>query len=56
MQRYIEQLIEDIEEAAKHPPAVPFIEPPPHIADDPVISELALVPDRNKTGSLSGNI
>lgn len=44
MQRYVEQLIEDIEEAAKHPPAVPFIEPPPHIADDPVISELVLVP------------
>ncbi len=44
MQRYVEQLIEDIEEAAKHPPAMPFIEPPPHIADDPVISELALIP------------
>ena len=44
MQRYVEQLIEDIEQAAKHPPAKPFIEPPPHIADDPVISELALTP------------
>jgi len=44
MQRYVEQLIEDIEKAAKHPPAIPFIEPPPHIADDPVISELALIP------------
>ena len=44
MKRYVEQLIEDLEYASKHPPAKPFIEPPPHIAGDPVISELALIP------------
>ena len=44
MQRYVEQLIEDLEQAAKHPPVKPFIEPPPHIADDEVVSELALIP------------
>lgn len=44
MQRYIQQLIEDLEEAAKHPPALPFIEPPPHIENNPVAAELALVP------------
>lgn len=44
MQRYIQQLIEDLEEAAKNPPALPFIEPPPHLGNDPVVAELALVP------------
>jgi len=44
MQKYIDQLIEDLEEAAQNPPKASFIEPPPHIEDDPVISELALVP------------
>jgi len=46
MQRYVEQLIEDLGKAAAHPPAMPFIEPPPHIAGDPVVSELALIPFR----------
>lgn len=44
MQKYIKQLVEDLEEAAKNPPKPFYIEPPPHIEDDPVISELALVP------------
>ena len=44
MQKYIDQLIEDLEKAAQNPPKASFIEPPPHIEDDPVISELALVP------------
>ena len=44
MQQYVEQLIEDLEYAAKNPPQNPYIEPPPHLDDDPVISELALVP------------
>ncbi len=44
MQNYINQLIEDLEEVAQNPPKAPFIEPPPHIKVDPVISELALVP------------
>ncbi len=44
MQRYIQQLIEDLEEAAKNPPASPFIEPPPHLDNNPVEAELALVP------------
>ncbi|NOX84788.1 MAG: hypothetical protein GXO86_02305 [Chlorobi bacterium] len=46
MQRYVEQLIEDLEKAACQPPSMPFIEPPPHIAGDPVVSELALIPYR----------
>ena len=44
MQRYIQQLIEDLEKAAKHPPVIPFIEPPPHLDNNPVATELALVP------------
>lgn len=44
MQKYINQLIEDLEEVAKNPPKPFYLEPPPHIEDDPVISELALVP------------
>jgi len=44
MNRYIQQLIEDLEEAAQHPPTLPFIEPPPHIENNPVAAELALVP------------
>ena len=44
MQRYIKQLIEDLEDAAdkKHTPA--YIEAPPHLENMPDIAELALVP------------
>jgi hypothetical protein len=44
MEKYIQQLIEDLEEVAKNPPKPYYIEPPPHLEDDDVISELALVP------------
>jgi hypothetical protein len=44
MKQYIQQLIEELEQAACNPPQAPFIEPPAHLAEDPVISELALVP------------
>jgi hypothetical protein len=44
MQRYIQQLIEDLNEAANHPPAMPYIEPPPHLENLPFAAELALVP------------
>ena len=44
MEQYINQLIDDLETAAKNPPKPTYIEPPPHIAEYPVISELALVP------------
>ncbi|MCX6252360.1 MAG: hypothetical protein NTX61_16630 [Bacteroidetes bacterium] len=44
MQRSIQHLIEDLEEAANNPPASPFIEPPPHLDDNPIAAELALVP------------
>jgi hypothetical protein len=44
MQRYIEHLIEDLEEAANNPPAASFIEPPLHLEEDQETSELALVP------------
>ncbi len=44
MQIYINHLIDDLEEVAKNPPAAPYIEPPPHLEDDPVTSELALSP------------
>ncbi len=44
MQKYINQLIADLEEVAKNPPPAPYIEPPPHLEDDPVTSELALSP------------
>ena len=44
MDRYIEQLLEDLSKAATNPPEKPYIEPPPHVEDDEVISELALMP------------
>jgi len=44
MERYIKQLIEDLEEVAKNPPPAPFVEPPPYLGDEPTIAELALVP------------
>lgn len=44
MQRYINQLIKDLENAAANPPTPAYIEPPPHLDDLPDIAELALVP------------
>jgi hypothetical protein len=44
MQRYIEQLIEDLAEVAKNPPPPAYIETPPHLDESPEIAELALVP------------
>jgi len=44
MNRYIEQLIEDLEIVAKNPPAPVYFETPPHLAEAPDIAELALVP------------
>lgn len=44
MERYIQQLIEDLEHVADNPPVIPYIEPPPHLEDIPDIAELALVP------------
>lgn len=44
MQRYLSQLLEDLEAIAGNPPEVPWTETPPHLAHDPVIAELALTP------------
>lgn len=44
MEQYIRQLIEDLLAVAKNPPKPAWIEPPPHIEEDPVMAELALVP------------
>ena len=44
MNRYIEQLIEDLEQLAKNPPLPVYLEVPPHLDDKPDIAELALVP------------
>jgi len=44
MNRYIDQLIEDLEIVAKNPPAPVYFETPPHLAEAPDIAELALVP------------
>lgn len=44
MEKYIEQLIEDLNRVANNPPPKPYIEAPPHLADYPDIAELALVP------------
>ncbi len=44
MKRYIQQLIDDLEEAAQNPPAAPFIETPPHLENLQFAAELALVP------------
>ncbi len=44
MEKYLNQLIEDLEKAAENPPSPAFIEPPPHLDDLPDVAELALVP------------
>ncbi|MCK9450354.1 MAG: hypothetical protein M0Q90_01565 [Bacteroidales bacterium] len=44
MEKYLQQLIEDLETAAKNPPKRPYIEPPPFLEDDDVMAELALIP------------
>jgi hypothetical protein len=44
MNRYIDQLIEDLETAANNPPAPVYFDTPPHLAEAPDIAELALVP------------
>jgi hypothetical protein len=44
MQRYVEQLIEDLELVASNPPAHPYIESPPHLNGNIEIAELALSP------------
>ena len=44
MEKYICQLIEDLEAVAKNPPPVPHYEIPPHLAEMSEIAELALVP------------
>ncbi len=44
MERYIQQLIEDLDEAAKNPPSAYKIEIPPHMEETPDLAELALVP------------
>jgi hypothetical protein len=44
MQRYIEQLVEDLEMVASQKPQEVYIEIPPEMEEYPVIGELALVP------------
>lgn len=44
MNRYIDQLIEDLETVANNPPAPVYFETPPHLTEAPEIAELALVP------------
>lgn len=44
MQKYINQLIKDLEEVALNPPLPAYIEPPPHLESNPIIAELALTP------------
>lgn len=44
MEKYISQLIADLETAAQNPPAKPWIETPPHLKEYPEIAEIALVP------------
>lgn len=43
MQRYVEQLIEDLEALAKNPPATPYLEVPENMETIPDAAELALV-------------
>jgi hypothetical protein len=44
MEKYIQQLIQDLEKAANNPPDRPYIEVPPHLADDIATAEIALTP------------
>ncbi len=44
MQRYVQQLISDLEQVAANPPAHPYIESPPHLEGNIEIAELALTP------------
>lgn len=44
MQNYINQLVEDLEEAAKNPPAPSYFETPPHLEGMEDVSELAQTP------------
>ncbi|MCY1721849.1 hypothetical protein OU798_15955 [Prolixibacteraceae bacterium Z1-6] len=44
LQNYINQLVEDLLDAATNPPSPHYIESPPHMKQTPDISELALVP------------
>ncbi|PTN09621.1 UPF0158 family protein [Mangrovibacterium marinum] len=44
MKRYIEQLIEDLEQVAKNPPNPAYFEVPPNLDDKPEAAELAQVP------------
>ncbi len=44
MQKYINQLIEDLTQVAQNPPPPSYIEAPPHLESDPKIAELALTP------------
>ena len=44
MQKYLTQLLEDLEAAANNPPQATYIEIPPHLESLPDAAELALVP------------
>lgn len=44
MERYIQQLIEDLDNVACHPPKTPYVEVPPHLDEYPEIAQLAMVP------------
>lgn len=44
MQKYINQLLSDLENVIKNPPSAPYIEVPPHMADVPDLAEIALSP------------
>ncbi len=44
MERYVQQLIEDLEHVASNPPAHPYVESPPHLNGNIEIAELALTP------------
>ncbi|MBG0782209.1 MAG: hypothetical protein H0S84_08070 [Bacteroidales bacterium] len=44
MEKYIKQLIQDLEKVANTPPHRPYIEVPPHLADDIATAEIALTP------------
>jgi len=44
MQKYIDQLVEDLCDTAQNPPAPSFIEVPPHLEEMPDTAELAITP------------